>query len=527
MLSTSETLLALTFFAAQQIEALATVTSTLKIALPTARPQDAYEVPANFPSVGFEHAFLPGFNDDFSSNLIEDLAGRMDDKPIIRVGGTSGDIIKYNPDQTEPHVCLQDGHSITGPDIFNNCSHQSTFILGPHFFDAFTQRYKSARISIQAPLDPIHSDNLPNKTNVVSFIKQAYKSVGADRIDAIAIGNEVNFYEKDGLSYVKDGLEAAKYIKQEVQEVSNSSAATPIWELLNTAWEVSHGSFPWAYSLPNILTAWRKQDSRVKYVAEHYYQFDGKTPGITAHLLNHTDLVAAFKHYQDKINWTRNVAKASYILSEAGGPLGPRDEATGHFAIALWGANFMMYAMSHGVDRISLVQRPGVIRALWTPFATAKRPGPMVQAQYYSYPFIADFLGRNVAGKRGVVEIPLNNSVFSAYGMFEGGTLTRVAVVNLREYSGEGDRKAVKASLEGLGDGVRKVVVGRLHADEGTAAGGFDVNEKNITWSGEQWSVAVNNGRAHGKIVQTEVNITNGVVDVVVPDSEAVIVYLK
>lgn len=90
MSARSTTILPLLFYAAKLITAQASVTSTQAITLPTARPQNAYEVPGNFPSVGFEHGFVPGFNDDFSSNLIDDLSQRMSEKPIVRVGGTSG-----------------------------------------------------------------------------------------------------------------------------------------------------------------------------------------------------------------------------------------------------------------------------------------------------------------------------------------------------------------------------------------------------------------------------------------------------
>ena len=68
----------------------ATVASTRAIALPTACPSDAFNVPADFPSVGFETAFLVGYNNTFSNNLVESLASRMAAPPVIRIGGTSG-----------------------------------------------------------------------------------------------------------------------------------------------------------------------------------------------------------------------------------------------------------------------------------------------------------------------------------------------------------------------------------------------------------------------------------------------------
>ena len=82
--------LAAVLLVAQDAVGQATVTSTRAIALPTARPSNAFEVPANFPSVGFETAFLPGYNNSFSDKLVASLASRMAAPPIIRIGGTSG-----------------------------------------------------------------------------------------------------------------------------------------------------------------------------------------------------------------------------------------------------------------------------------------------------------------------------------------------------------------------------------------------------------------------------------------------------
>lgn len=87
--SVSGALVAL-ILAAHEVTAQATVTSTRIIALPTARPSNAFNVPADFPSVGFEAAFLSGYNNEFSKNLVASLASRMAAPPVIRIGGTSG-----------------------------------------------------------------------------------------------------------------------------------------------------------------------------------------------------------------------------------------------------------------------------------------------------------------------------------------------------------------------------------------------------------------------------------------------------
>jgi hypothetical protein len=77
--------------------------------------------------------------------------------------------------------------------------------------------------------------------------------------------------------------------------------------------------------------------------------------------------------------------------------------------------------------------------------------------------------------------------------------LERIVILNLHQYDGSGDRKGVTVHLEKLGS-IKQVEVRRLHAEAGTAAGGFDVNQQNITYAGQQWSYEVDQdkGARHG-----------------------------
>ncbi|KXX78631.1 Beta-glucuronidase [Madurella mycetomatis] len=492
--------LATFILAAHEVTAQATVTSTRTIALPTARPSNAFNVPADFPSVGFETAFLSGYNNEFSNNLVMSLASRMAAPPVIRIGGTSGDIITFNPDQEEAAHCVAEP-----------CNSAATFILGTSYFDALS-RFNSAHFSIQAPL----TESNPNRTNIIAYIQRAYNALGASRVNAIALGNEVNWYEDNAAQYVADA-QAAKNAISSVLDIDGDL----IWEVLDTASEhASTGRAP--YTVKGAFDAGINRDNQVKYVAEHYYQFDGKTRGIQNHLLNHTALRRKLGNYSTSIQYTRNTAGAKFIISEAGGPLGVTDDVQTFFANTLWAVNFQLYAMSLGVSRATLVQRPEARRSLWIPTAGLAVPGPRVQAPYYALPFVADFIGKTVSGTRGVTNIDLGSPFISAYTMFEGTALARIAVVNLREYAGEGTRNAVKIRLENLGN-IDQVQVGRLHAAAGTAAGGFDVNGRNITWAGQEWSYQVDRGNGHGTEQRTTLPVAGGVVEVVIPDTEAVI----
>jgi hypothetical protein len=74
---------------------------------------------------------------------------------------------------------------------------------------------------------------------------------------------------------------------------------------------------------------------------------------------------------------------------------------------------------------------------------------------------------------------------------------------------------------------IAEVCVRRLQAAAGMAAGGFDVNKKNITYSGQQWSFDVDDGKVYGAVQEESITMTMGEADIVVADTEAVIVYVK
>lgn len=197
--------------------------------------------------------------------------------------------------------------------------------------------------------------------------------------------------------------------------------------------------------------------------------------------------------------------------------------------------------MSQGVARVAATQRPVVGHSLWIPRGGVGNfsPDPVVQPPFYAEPFMADFLGKPSAQTpTEVVDLKFGEDFLTGYAAYNGETLARVALVNLRAWaSGNGtmgmeERGSVAVRLGGLGD-VQSVKVERLQADAGWAAMGFDEDRSgrsNVTWAGEQWTYAVDDGRGHivgenGTVLET-VNVQGGMATVNVPDTEAVIVYV-
>ena len=163
----------------------------------------------------------------------------------------------------------------------------------------------------------------------------AYNAVTSSRVDAIALGNEVNWYEFTAAEYVAD----AQTAKDAITSVLNLS--NPIWEILDSA--AGSGN---PYSVEGVFDQGINNDGLVKYVAEHYYQYGGNVPGITEQLLNQTALKVKFDTYLEAIHYTLNTSDIKFIFSETGGPLGITTDEQFYFANTLWSANFRLFAMT-------------------------------------------------------------------------------------------------------------------------------------------------------------------------------------
>jgi hypothetical protein len=196
-------------------------TSTFAVSIPTAKPTDAFIVPKDFVGFGIKSASLNNFANEFSENLVNALASRMSMPPFLRVGGTSGDLFTFDPNQQAAQVCLR-------PTAEGCNSGSAPYLLGPSFFDGYSH-FQNATMIIQAPLD-----NPINTTNTVTFVWNAWNKLGgANRVASIALGNEVEFIYRDGPDlYTKAALSLQASI---IQNLSLSGDEAKIFQAGNTA----------------------------------------------------------------------------------------------------------------------------------------------------------------------------------------------------------------------------------------------------------------------------------------------------
>ncbi|KAK5991718.1 Beta-glucuronidase-like protein [Cladobotryum mycophilum] len=451
----------------------------LPLSIPTTKPKNAFLVPPDFVGFGIESAFLNDFANTFSENLVSSLAARLSKPPILRIGGTGGDHLLFDPHQKEDKVCVK------GP-----CGDPAaTYLLGPSFFDGY-KRFGDARMTIQAPLDkPL------NVTNTLAYVWRAWNSLGRERVAVIALGNEVEYIYQSGVkSYVDAALSLQEAV---VKNLSLSGAEARIFEAGNTAsgTVVNRDS----YKVQDILGAGINNNGKIASTAEHWYQIgagnqDWTDGAMQSLMINHTAITERFKLYTPALTASRNQGIPFAIGENAavlgGGPI----TFSGGFGYGLWALDFNLAAMARGVSRVNnLCARPRAPRLFWNPSSAGGKQSP------------------------GPQEVETKRDLLSAYAMYDdrSNKLQRVALINLRLYNGtRGGTRGQEMFQVSVGD-IKSAKVRRLRAEKGVAAMGYDFGGpgSNVTWAGEQWSHAIDMGKGHfvhGGVEESVVEVKGG-----------------
>lgn len=186
--------------------------SSATVSAAPAAPTNAANTPADFVGLGFESSFFPHYDNDFSANLVNSLGKRMSEPVVIRVGGTSGDLLTVNLQQDTPADCL------TGDCLLGGTGSTDAYSVGPSYFNAF-KRFPNAVFTVQAPMGNM------DMNNTMTYVESAWNAIGdASRVKAIALGNEPNYY-----------LSASQYVLNAAAISSNVSEALklngPMYEL--------------------------------------------------------------------------------------------------------------------------------------------------------------------------------------------------------------------------------------------------------------------------------------------------------
>lgn len=267
----------------------------------------------------------------------------------------------------------------------------------------------------------------------------------------------------------------------------------------------------------------------IKTIAHHYYQNSGGTAAELATgsgLMNMTFTHWRMDFFHCQLDWLKaNRPDLPFVLSEVGNSL-PSTYQPWYQAVlgsALWQVDFYLYAMALGISRVHYQQMFAETYQpiMWLPVEYLGM-APHVTANYYSQPFIGDFIGST--GETTMVQLnitPAQDNI-AAYAAFDAGSPKRVAVVNLNywnETSSGTDRSSASIDLSVPTD-VTTVTVAHLSSPAGAGA-----DATTITYGGSQWTYESAGQEVTGVRDDTEtLTVSDGVVTVNVNASSAILV---
>lgn len=155
-------------------------------------------------------------------------------------------------------------------------------------------------------------------------------------------------------------------------------------------------------------------------------------------IMNHSAIARHLDDFRPQVEFlAKNTSgKVPLVLSEVGNTLlstsnmpDPGYTFRNNLGSALWAVDFQLYAMAMGIGRVHLQQILSAGYSLWLPIASEGEQ-PQVRPNFYSQPFIADFIGksRQTQVARFHVSGGTGYSGLSGYAAYDAGKLARVAI---------------------------------------------------------------------------------------------------
>ncbi|KAF4855866.1 Beta-glucuronidase [Colletotrichum siamense] len=483
-------------------------------------------VSPSFVSYSIELSYLPDYAGNksvpntFSENLLEQFRKFSgDDRPTIRVGGSSQDRVGYDPDLQVSRVLEGSG------DL------PARLTIGPTFFESlntFTDTRFIYGLNMKRSVQ-----NETHYQNMLDTVAAACKALSNNNLLGWSYGNEPNLYGFDNwypadytAAWLKGTRDAKKVLEDKCPDLADDDKFR--W-LTPSPSSLSSGHV----NIPDIMEAGIDEDGSVYFLGAHSYMGNGREPvNKQAKLMNHTSVEGSINRHVSLMKKLVNYTQP-YSISETNSLYGAgRAGVSNTFGAALWALDFSLHAAAKNITRLNFHMGRDYRYSAWQPVQTSKQDIG-TKAPYYGNLATAAILGRLGKDKVQVANLPATgNGAESAYGIYHSGKLAKVAILNMAEYnftaSGnatETELNKAKRSNHNFSINLDSSFNGKTATVRRLIAPGAD-SITGITWDGYTFNYDVDNGKAvrvSNVTVGEEVAISGGKATLSIADSSAVV----
>ena len=255
--------------------------------------------------------------------------------------------------------------------------------------------------------------------------------------------------------------------------------------------------------------------------AIHYYQTSGGGHVLTD-ILSFDNIRSQTATVVSRIN-ALSGSDFPLVIDEFGQSIGQDDtDFQNVLGSSLFRAAFSMYCMTIGVHRLHHQSLLSSYGALWLPHASSS-VDPQPFAAYYGVLMAAEFVGPGTNTKVYQLANPsgANADYFGAFAAYDDGSLSRIALFDLKEYNTtESGRPINRFTLTNLDSSATTATVKHLNSQAGTSG-----SPATISYDDNQYPYS-NHGKAQGTGGGTtsSITITGGQVTVTLEQGSAALV---
>ncbi|KAK7037976.1 hypothetical protein R3P38DRAFT_2903724 [Favolaschia claudopus] len=468
---------------------------------------------------------------EFSMQMIKNVAQRTGEYPIIRPGGVTQDSSVFD---------RKAGSPTRTTDNTTGAIYRTTW--GPEFYRSFDAFPKGTRFIV--PLNFGNDSFEIAESQALAAVR--YVEGWEDKIWGFELGNEAGNYKATQRNLSTWG--PAAYVAEWKNWTSSMNAKLPR-PLRTKWWAGSDGITPAAVTVAlqteDLLARGIDKPPIVREFSQHMYAYSSCRPASAAmatvpNIHNHTNITAFVGLLESKVAAARGNASDLVVGEFNSVSCSGKENVTDIFGQALWVIDTTLYAASLNVSRVHLHQGATLVSQsdsqinvpgangtpgfstydLWYPVDSPLRGRRRANPSYVSQLFLAETVGRSRSSRLLALSAPegVSPDLFAGYAVYDGGALVRLAVINWQTFNstmGETGLKETSLSLDISGlVKRRKANLKRL-----TAPGSDEKDADFVTWAGQAWT----NGTAQGNEVMESVQ--DGKIGI--RGSEAVLVFIK